>query len=55
MDIQKALGTLQQYNAWRKYGEADKPDPKDVDEAMDTAIVMLRSLIYKPEREYYGG
>lgn len=52
--IQKAIEVLQQYNAWRKYGEADKPDPRDVDEALDTAITMLKSLIYKPTKEYYG-
>ena len=53
--IQKAIETLQQYNAWRKYGAIDRPDHNDINDALETAISTLKSLINKPEKEYYGG
>ena len=55
MTTEKAVEVLQQYNAWRKYGAVEKPDHNDIDEALTTAINILKSLITKPEKEYYGG
>ena len=55
MTIEKTIEVLRQYNAWRKYGAIDRPDHNDVNEALETAISTLKSLINKPEKEYYGG
>lgn len=55
MTTEKTIEVLRQYNAWRKYGAVDRPDHNDVNEALETAISILKSLINKPAKEYYGG
>ena len=61
MKPEKAREILLQYNAWRRYGGPngegpDKPDEKEIGEAIDFAITVLAPVPEKkkPEREYYG-
>ena len=61
MTTLEAQKVLQEYNAWRRYGGLvgegpDHPEPKEIGEAIDVAIAILKSINHAPpEREYYGG
>lgn len=47
MNQQQAVKILKQHNAWRRGDEIPQLDPKDVGEAIDTAV---RLLSKKPEK-----
>ena len=75
MTTYEAEQVLTEYNAWRRYhgmcDGPDKPDPRDIGEAIDVAIAILKTInrrerveVKKPEisidlkqleKEYYGG
>lgn len=41
MTVKQAIKILRRYNKWRRGGEGKQPDPKQVWEAIDVAIVMM--------------
>lgn len=61
MTTEKAEQVLREFNAWRRYqgivDGPDCPDPREIGEAIDVAVAILRGINrpIKPEKEYYGG
>lgn len=41
MTVKQAIKILRRFNKWRRGGEGRQPDPKQVGEAIDVAIVMM--------------
>ncbi len=41
---ESALKTLSRYNKWRRGADIPQPDPKDIGEAIDEAIRLMRQL-----------
>jgi len=44
MNLEEAVKTLQYYQRWRLGAELDQPNPKDITEAIDVAINILKNL-----------
>lgn len=43
MTIKQAIKVLKKANKWRRGGSGNQPDPKELGEAIDVAIVMLEN------------
>lgn len=41
MTIKQAIKVLKKANKWRRGGKGNQPDPKELGEAIDVAIVMM--------------
>ena len=41
MTIKQAINVLKKHNKWRRGGAGKQPDPKQVGEAIDVAVVIL--------------
>lgn len=41
MTVIQAIKVLRRFNKWRRGGEGKQPDPKQVGEAIDVAVVMM--------------
>lgn len=41
MTVKQAIKILRRFNKWRRGGKGKQPDPKQVGEAIDVAIVMM--------------
>ena len=41
MTIKQTIKVLKKANKWRRGGKGEQPDPKELGEAIDVAIVML--------------
>lgn len=45
MNLQEAIKTLEYYNKWRLGAELDQPNPKEITEALEIAINLLKQLM----------
>ncbi len=45
MTIKQAIKVLKKANKWRRGGSGNQPDPKELGEAIDVAIVMMEVSI----------
>jgi hypothetical protein len=44
MNLEQAIKTLEYYQKWRLGAELDQPNPKDITEAIDIAINLLKPM-----------
>ena len=44
MTLQEAIQTLEYYNKWRLGAELDQPSPKEITDALEIAINLLKHL-----------
>ena len=44
MNLQEAIKNLEYYNKWRLGAELDQPNPKEITEALEIAINLLKQL-----------
>ena len=44
MTLQEAIQTLEYYNKWRLGAELDQPNPKEITDALEIAINLLKHL-----------
>lgn len=44
IDLQKIIETLETYNTWRKGADIPMPHPKDITQALEQAIKILKQL-----------
>lgn len=44
MTLPEAVKTLEYYNKWRLGAELDQPNPKEITEALEIAINLLKQL-----------
>ena len=47
MTTQEALEVLKYYQHWRRGGDGDMPDPKQIGEAIDVAIAALAEASHR--------
>ncbi len=51
MTIKQAIKVLKKANKWRRGGKGNQPDPKELGEAIDVAIVMLENKAARGEMD----
>jgi len=44
MNLEQAIKTLEHYQKWRLGADLDQPKPKDITEAIDIAINILKPM-----------
>jgi len=47
MTVKQAIKILIRTNKWRRGAEIEMPDPKELGEAIDVAIVMMEAMLVK--------
>ena len=51
MDAERAIEVLENHNKWRRGGEIPMQEPKDIGEAVDIAVAVMKAQGWRPISE----